>query len=135
MSLRTFVAELTTDVFADTEYFAETATLYPGGDRHYPTNESITVVFDEDLLEGVQENVRGDGRQHYDRNDKKIRDSVYTEIAATANIDETRSPPDMLQVGTTFYNLKRILGKDHSMMLCHWVKTDHIITTRTQKRG
>lgn len=120
-------------VFLNTDDFAESCTLYPGGDRHRSTSFTGQVFRDDE--EGTRE-VHGDGVVLNQEQGERVRRSITIDCLATLDIDDTRDPPDLVKTSAgEVFVVKRILGRDSAMQRVRCVRVDKIKEAYPTRRG
>ena len=105
--------------------FNELVTFYPAySDADKSLNVNVIVVRDDE--EGTRE-VRGDGVVLNQREGKGVRRSIKIECAASVAVREKQDEkrPDIFKVGTEFWAVKRILGRDDDMQTVLCVHREH----------
>lgn len=108
-------------VFLNTDDFAESCILYPGGDPNLA--ETFTGQVFRDDEEGTRE-VLGDGVVRDQDGGDRLRRSITIDCLATVGFDDTRDPRDKVKVGTETFVLIRIMGRDSAMQRVRCARVD-----------
>ncbi len=140
MPLSTAIANATTRVFATTQYFGETITLYTGGDtsNNYDASTTFVGVVDRDEEAGIERTneIAGDGRKLEQKHGRRIRHSTRIECASTVDLDDTRDPVDRVKIADgSFWALKRIIERDTDMMVALFVRSTPVRQARSTREG
>lgn len=133
MTLAEIITADASDVFLDTDEFAESVVFYPGGESINSSTITAVVVWDD--LEGTRE-AHGDGVVLEKDSGTAVRQSVKLEISVSVDADDTRRPADLFKLADgTVVALKRILGKDGGMQTLLCTRRSDVTIRRPVRSG